>query len=144
MKTLTGKTITLDLSEQGDVASMKAKINEKTKVPVAEQRLVFCGKKLEDIANVDKEGTIHLLLSLQGGAKRGASGAEKPEWTTKASKPLKVAHAKIDAEEALKKELDDPTAVRMMNKANEFMQQPRTPEELFATFSQDQVKAVRT
>ena len=144
VKDLSGKTITLDLSEDDDVASMKAKIEEKTKVPVAEQRLVFCGKKLEDIANVEKEGTIHLLLSLQGGGKRGASGAEKPESTTRANKPLKVAHAKIDAEEALKKEVDDPTAVRMMEKAKQFMQQPGSSIELCSSFSLDQVKAFRT
>ena len=75
VKTLTGKTITLDIVHSDDIASLKAMVEEKTGVPSNIQRLVFAGKDLEDDkTNIEKEGMLHMLLRLKGGGKRKNAG----------------------------------------------------------------------
>lgn len=72
IKTLQGKTLTLDVSDTDSIASIKNKIFEKEGIPVEQQRLVFNGKQLEDnqtIAdyNIEENSNIHLVLRLRGG-----------------------------------------------------------------------------
>jgi hypothetical protein len=72
VKTLTGKTISVDVEPDESVESLKAKIQQKEGVPADQQRIIFDGKQLDSLKSlsdydIDDDSTLHLVLRLRGG-----------------------------------------------------------------------------
>ena len=69
VKTLTGKTVTIDVEEGESIEDVKAKIAEKEGIPPEQQRLIFGGQQLQDGKTIDDydvgdDSTLHLVLRL--------------------------------------------------------------------------------
>ena len=73
VKTLTGKTVSVDVDPGDSIETLKHKIQEKEGIPPDQQRIIFGGKQLQGsdktLGDFDLEdgSTLHLVLRLRGG-----------------------------------------------------------------------------
>eukprot|EP01087_Luapelamoeba_hula_P003800 TRINITY_DN13650_c0_g1_i1.p2 TRINITY_DN13650_c0_g1~~TRINITY_DN13650_c0_g1_i1.p2 ORF type:complete len:100 (+),score=10.72 TRINITY_DN13650_c0_g1_i1:30-302(+) len=70
VKTLTGKTVSLEVVQSETIETVKVKLQDRDGIPTESQRLLFAGAQLEDCYTlahyaISHESTVHLVLSFR-------------------------------------------------------------------------------
>lgn len=81
VKSLTGRSIDIQITCQMSIKELKMIIQEKEGIPIEQQRFIFSGRQLEDsmfvgMYNITKEANINLVLRLRGGMHHKSSNGK--------------------------------------------------------------------
>lgn len=134
VKTMTGKTLTIDIGSSETVDVLKQRIYEKEGIPADQQRIIFAGIQIDDeqtLAHylIPHEATLHLVLRLRGGMYHVSSGTPDGEGrlsvgpTGIRSVPIRVAALRIDVETG-QVESDEPWVYNFQQGSSEVIQTP--------------------
>lgn len=72
VKSMSGKTLSVDVEPDESIETLKAKIQAKEGISPDQQRVVFEGKQLDSTKSIsdygiEEDSTLHLVLRLRGG-----------------------------------------------------------------------------
>ena len=83
VKTMTGKTINIQISLADKITTLKSKIQDEEGIPSEQQRLLFSGRQLQDFRtishyNIQKESILHLVLRMNSSSSSSSSSSIGP------------------------------------------------------------------
>lgn len=98
VKSLTGKTITVEVDPAATVAEVKEKITQLEGVPAHMQQLIFSGVSLADdrvlgTYNIQRESTIHLVVKVPAASGKGSRSGEIRPPTEQQARPYSGQHS---------------------------------------------------